>query len=136
MSKLVSFNNPDTVLPPYGAYSHAAVVDPAARLVYTAGQVGETPEGVVPGAIEEQYEIALENIAAILAAQGAYPSDIVKLTTYVVTPIPPDKMRSIRHAVFGDIAPAATLIFVPRLAGLDYLVEIEAVAAVSRAVSA
>ena len=130
MSELIAFSSPDTVLPPYGAYSHAAVVSSSARLLFTAGQVGETPVGVVPPSIEEQYEVALTNIANILADQGASPANIVKLTTYVVTPIPPDRMRAIRDSIFGNIKPAATLLFVPRLAGPDYLVEIEAIAAV------
>ena len=130
MSNRIEFSTPDTVLPPYGAYSHAAVVSAAARLLFTAGQVGETREGVIPSTVEEQYEVTLRNIASILADRGASPADIVKLTTYLVQPIAPAAMRSIRDAVFGQIEPAATLLFVPRLAGPQYLVEIEAVAIV------
>ncbi len=130
MKELVSFHSPETVLPPYGAYSHAAVASAAASLVFTAGQVGETPDGVVPATIEEQYEVALQNVAKILAAQRTSPANIIKLTTYLVAPIAPDRMRAIRHSVFGDIAPAATLLFVPKLAAPEYFVEIEAIAAV------
>lgn len=130
MSSPISFSNPNNVLPPYGAYSHSAVVAAGTRLLFTAGQVGETPEGVVPESIEEQYKVALTNITHILAGSGASPKDIVKLTTYLVSPIAPDKMRSIRESVFGDIVPAATLLFVPKLAGPEYLVEIEVVAAI------
>jgi len=130
MSELVAFSSPDTILPPYGAYSHAATVSTSARLLFTAGQVGETREGIVPSSVEEQYEIALANIANILADQGTSPADIIKLTTYLVAPIAPDRMRVIRDAIFGDIKPAATLLFVPRLGGSQYLVEIEAVAAI------
>jgi enamine deaminase RidA (YjgF/YER057c/UK114 family) len=39
-------------------------------------------------------------------------------------------MRSIRESVFGDIRPAATMLPVPKLAEPDYLVEIEAIAAI------
>lgn len=130
MTDLVNFSSPDSVLPPYGAYSHAGVVSSSARLLFTAGQVGETRDGVVPPTVEEQYEVALMNIFNILADQGSSPTAIVKLTTYLVSSIAPDKMRSIRDAVFGNIEPAATLLFVPRLAGPQYLVEIEAVAVV------
>ena len=130
MTDIVQFSSPDTVPPPYGAYSHAAVVSSSARLLFTAGQVGETLDGVVPPTVEEQYEVALRNIFNILADHGSSPAAIVKLSTYLVSPIAPDRMRSIRDAVFGDIKPAATLLFVPKLAGPQYLVEIEAVAAV------
>jgi enamine deaminase RidA (YjgF/YER057c/UK114 family) len=42
-------------------------------------------------------------------------------------------MRSIRDSVFGDIEPAAMLLFVTELAGPQYLVEIEAIAAIKGA---
>jgi enamine deaminase RidA (YjgF/YER057c/UK114 family) len=130
MTQLISFKSPETVLPPYGAYSHSAVVSASARLLFTAGQVGETLEGDVPESLAEQYKIALTNIANILADHGASPASIVKLTTYLVEPLDPATMRQVRDSVFGDIAPAATMLFVPRLAGPEYLVEIEAVAVI------
>lgn len=130
MSGTISFNSPDTVVAPYGAYSHTAVVSAGTRLLFTSGQVGETRESVVPETVEEQYKVALTNIAAILEANGATPADIVKLTTYLVTPIAPAEMRMIRESVFGDIKPAATMLPVSKLAAPGYLVEIEAVAAI------
>ena len=129
MTDLVEFNSPDTVVAPYGAYSHAAVVSAQARLLFTSGQVGETRDGVIPPTVEEQYKVVLTNIANTLAANGASPANIVKLTTYLVTPIAPARMRAIREEVFGDIKPAATMIPVPKLAAPEYLVEMEAVAA-------
>lgn len=128
MSNLVEFSSPETVIAPYGAYSHSAVVAASARLLFTSGQVGENQDGV-PATVEEQYEVALTNIANILAAKGATPANIVKLTTYLVQPIPPARMRAIRDSVFGDIKPAATMLPIPQLAAPEYLVEIEAVAA-------
>lgn len=130
MRDAIVFSNPNNVLPPYGAYSHSAVVAEGTRLLFTAGEVGETPEGMAPDSIEEQYRVALTNIANILADSGASPKDLVKITTYLVSPIAPDKMRDIRQSVLSDIAPAATLLYVPKLAGPAYLVEIEAVAAI------
>lgn len=130
MTRLISFKSPETVLPPYGAYSHSAVVSASARLLFTAGQVGETREGTIPETVAGQYEVALTNIANILADHGASPAHIVKLTTYLVEPLDPATMRRVRDSVLGDIAPAATLLFVPRLASPAFLVEIEAVAAI------
>jgi enamine deaminase RidA (YjgF/YER057c/UK114 family) len=124
----LKFESPDTVLPPYGAYSHAAVAPASSRFIFTAGQVGETRAGEIPATVEGQYEVALRNILNIISAQGASSAHIVKLTTYLVAPIAPDRMGAIRHSVFGDIKPAATLLFVPKLAGPDYLVEVEAIA--------
>ena len=129
MSQLVTFTSPDTVTAPYGPYSHVASVSADAQLVFLSGQVGERPDGTVSDSIEDQYLQAITTIAAILKAEGLGPENIVKLTTYVTKPIPSDRLRAARHSVFGDIAPAATLLFVPRLASEEYFVEIETIAA-------
>jgi len=128
MSQLVTFSSPDTVTAPYGPYSHVAAVSADAQLVFLSGQVGERPDGTVSDSIEEQYLQTIQTIAAILKAEGLGPENIVKLTTYVTKPIPGDRLRAMRHSVFGDIKPAATLLFVPRLAAEDYFVEIETIA--------
>ena len=129
MSKLVTFTSPDTVTPPYGPYSHVATVAADAELVFLSGQVGERPDGTVPETIEDQYLQTVTTIAAILKAEGLGPENIVKLTTYVTKPIAGDRLRALRRSVFGDIAPAATMLFVPRLVSEEYFVEIETIAA-------
>lgn len=43
------------------------------------------------------------------------PENIVKLTTYATAPIPPASQRTARQPIFGDIAQAATMLFVPLL---------------------
>ncbi|CDO38675.1 MULTISPECIES: RidA family protein [Novosphingobium] len=128
MSQLVRFSSPDTVTPPYGPYSHVATVSADAELVFLSGQVGELPDGSLPESIEDQYLQTIKTIAAILEAEGLGPQNIVKLTTYVTEPIPADRLRAARHSVFGDIKPAATLLFVPRLAADGYKVEIDTIA--------
>ena len=129
MSNLIEFSNPESVFKPYGAYSHAAVVNAPGRLLFTSGLVGETVDGVIPPSVEEQYRVTLENIRSVLEAHGATPANLVKLTTFLVRPIDPAKMREIRHAVFGDIKPVATMIPLPALAAPELYVEMEAVAA-------
>lgn len=128
MSPNVRFSSPDSVTPPYGPYSHVATVAANAELLFLSGQVGERRDGTVPETIEEQYLETVKTIAAILEAEGLGPRNIVKLTTYVVEPMPAERLRAARQSVFGEIAPAATLIFVPRLASEEYLVEIVAIA--------
>lgn len=129
MSGELSFINPDTVNAPFGAYSHIAAVSSGAELVFFSGQVGEMSDGSISLELEDQYLQTLKTIRKLLEAKGYTPANLVKLNTYLVRPMDPRRMREIRHSVFGDIAPAATLLFVPRLAGEDYLVEIDAIAA-------
>lgn len=130
MKNPVSFSSPANVLPPYGAYVHAAVVSAGTDMLFTAGQVGETPDGKIPTGVGDQYAVALRNILNILESRGAAASTIIRLTTYLVEPIAPAEMAAIRRSVLGDVTPAAILLFVPKLAGPEYLVEIEAVAAI------
>lgn len=119
--------NPDGVAAPIGAYSHVAVTRADTDLLFISGQVGMAPDGTLPASLEEQYAQALRNIVAILAGLGRSPADIAKLTTFLVrepaSPLPP-----IRRSILGDIAPATTMVFVPKLVNPDFLVEIEAVA--------
>lgn len=82
--------------------------------------------------MEEQAVQALENIRLILAAEGAGPEHIVKLTFYAAAK--PGDMAEIgakRAEMFGKSAPPpSTWVYVSGLARPGYLIEIEAVAAV------
>lgn len=120
------FENPPLVAPPIGAYSHVARVPGGSELIVLAGQVGIMPDGTVPEGVEEQYAQALRNIVALLASQGARPSDIVKVNTYVVKPMDLAKIRETRAKIMGDARPPSTLIYVAGLATPQYLVEVEA----------
>ncbi len=123
---LPTFINPDNVAPPVGAYSHVATAPAGARLMAFAGQVGNAPDGSVPDSPEQQYENALNNIVALLESQGATPAHLVKLNTYLVRPMDLAAVGATRMRVLGNIRPASTLVYVPRLATEQYLVEVEA----------
>jgi len=124
--------NPPSVPKPVAAYSHVADVPPGTRLLFLAGQVGNRADGSLPDGVEDQAVQALENIRLILAAQGAGPQDIVKLTFYVAAkPASLAKLNAKRAEMFaGTAPPPSTWIQVAGLARPEYLVEIEAVAAV------
>jgi len=74
--------NPSGLARPSG-FSHA-VSAPAGRLVFLAGQLGTDRDGqVVPGGVVAQFEQALSNLLAALAAAGGHPSDLASLTIYL-----------------------------------------------------
>ena len=125
-ANLPTHTNPDTVAPPIGAYSHVAIVPPGAQLIALAGQVGNAPDGSLPDTPEEQFENALRNIVRLLESQGATPAHLVKLNSYLVRPMDLAGVAATRKAILGDVRPASTLVYVPRLAAEHYLVEIEA----------
>jgi enamine deaminase RidA (YjgF/YER057c/UK114 family) len=127
MTAKVAFWNPRSAIPPFGPYSLVAGVSPAAELLFLSGQVGVRADGSVPATVEEQYELAIRSIRDLLIESGSSPANIVKLSTYVVTPIDPAKLKQIRTEVLGDIRPAATMYYVPRLLSDELLVEVEAI---------
>lgn len=119
----------------YG-FSHGAVQRGGAT-VYLAGQVAWSSEGELVGGdnLALQTRQCLANLKAVLAAAGGQPKDVVRLRTYVVNHNP-DKLGPVLGeiaAFYGDAVPAPnTFIGVQALALPDFLVEIEATAAVGQ----
>ncbi|MBN9071617.1 MAG: RidA family protein [Rhizobiales bacterium] len=117
---------------PFG-FSHA-VEQNGGRTLHLSGQVAWNGAGelVGPGDLVAQTRQALANLRTVLAEAGATPADIVRLRTYVVNHSP-DKLGPVTAeivAFYGDAAPAAnTFIGVQSLALPDFLIEIEATAA-------
>ena len=107
-----------------------------ARIVWIAGQTACDPRGrpIGVGDIGAQAEAALENVGRALAAAGAKPADVTMLKVYVVG-FNRDAATQIgaRVAKFfaGVEPPASTWVGVQALMHPDFLIEIEAVAAVA-----
>jgi enamine deaminase RidA (YjgF/YER057c/UK114 family) len=75
----------------------------------------------------------MENLKTALAAAGATPEDIIKVNYFVVN-FKPEQLpviREVRSKYFSaERGPASTLVGVTALAREEFMVEIEAVAAV------
>ena len=126
---MIQITDPDGVAAPIGRYSHLAVIPAGTDLLYLAGQVGMMPDGSVPDDATAQYVQALRNILAILTSEGCDARHIVKLNTFLVEPLDLAKIGEVRLGLLGDAVPPSTLVYVPRLATSQFLVEIEAIAA-------
>ncbi|HEX7012556.1 MAG TPA: RidA family protein [Steroidobacteraceae bacterium] len=117
----------------YG-FSHATL-QKGGKTLHLAGQVAWDAQTNVVGAgdVAAQTRQALANLKQVLASVGCTPADVVRLRTYVVNHTA-DKLGPILGeiaAFYGDATPAPnTFIGVPALALPEFLVEIEAVAAV------
>jgi len=120
-------------LPVPSAYSHV-VVATGSRLVFVAGQVAEDAEGTIigPGDIAVQARQAFANIGLALAAAGARPEQVTKITIFVARYrreyLP--AIEAGRVALFGAHKPADTLVGVEALSRSDYLIEVDAIAVV------
>ncbi len=105
------------------------------RQVFVAGMIGWDHAGkIAPGGLVNQARKALENIVEVLAAAGARPEHLVRLTWYVT-----DRAEYLRatkplgeayREVIGRHYPAMTAVEVSALMEAGAVVEIEATAVV------
>ncbi len=114
---------------PGGRYSHVGEIGPNARLFHLAGQTGTAPDGRIGEGIEEQASLVYRNIATILEECGMGLENLVKVTVFLTDPDYIDAWRAAQKEAFGDVVPASTLLIVSRLARPEFLVEVEAIAA-------
>lgn len=110
-------------------YSTAVVTPATGRLAFISGQGGQDRTGGLSPDFAAQVHQAYANLGAVIAALGAGPRQVVKLTVYVVDH-DMSKLGPLTAAVigmFGDHLPAQTLVPVPKLAIDPMLFEVEAI---------
>jgi enamine deaminase RidA (YjgF/YER057c/UK114 family) len=127
--------NPNDISTPL-TYSHV-VIATGTRLVYVSGQVAEDSEGnlIGSGDMPAQARQVFANIGRALAAAGARPQQVTKLTIFVAN-YKREHLAMIeegRIALFGDHKPADTLVGVAALSRPDYLLEVDAIAVIDDA---
>lgn len=113
------------------AYSQVATVPAGQRLAFISGQGGDNPDGSFSPDFATQAASAFRNVGLALAALGAGPENVAKITVLIVDH-DMEKLRLMQAAqrvLFGAHHPAATLIPVPCLALPQMLIEVEAIAA-------
>jgi enamine deaminase RidA (YjgF/YER057c/UK114 family) len=122
--------NPDGLTTPEG-YTQV-IVATGSRLVFVAGQLADDAQGnlVGSGDLAAQARQAFANVGRALAAAGARPEQVVRLTIYVVRHRPEylPVISEARNTVFGDHKPTDTLLGVETLAEPGYLIEVDAIA--------
>lgn len=126
-------NPPELGTPP----GYSQIVDVSGgRLVFIAGQAASDRDGNVVGKndFSSQAEQAFRNLATALAAAGGTAASLVKLTVFLRDMDNLAAYRQARDRFFATVtppaAPAVTLVEVSRLYGADFLIEIEAIAAI------
>lgn len=72
--------NPPGIIPGGEPFSPAWIVG---DMVYTAGQIGITPEGNIPADAKEQAVQLCENLMTVLKAAGVDASKVFKNTIYL-----------------------------------------------------
>lgn len=104
------------------------------RMVFVAGQIGWTPEGVFPQGFVAQFRQALENTLVVLAEGGAGPEHIVRMTWFVVDR--EEYLASLREIgaawreLIGPHYPAMAVVEVKGLIEAEARLEIETTAVI------
>jgi len=124
-------------LPRKAAFTHVISVSSDMRTVYVGGQNAlHATRGLIgPGDVRAQAEQAAHNLKLALEAGGATMADLVKCTVYLVAGQAPRAALEGWQRVWGGQSnpPCVTVLQVPGLANPDFLIEIDAIAAVAGA---
>jgi len=128
----ITRSNPDNIHKPFAGYSHVVTAEGAQKLVFCAGQVPADAQGNVlpPDNFEVQAKMVMDNLTEALASGGATLADVTKITVYIVNPLDVPKARALINSQFGAHPPGSTLCVLRGLANPNFLLEIEAIAAV------
>lgn len=114
-------------------YTHV-VVATGTRLVFVAGQEPEDDDGNLVGAgdLAAQARQVFANLGRALAAGGARPDQVTRITIYVAgyrreqLPV----IEQGRVSLFGDHKPADVLVGVANLSSPEFLIEVDAIAVI------
>jgi len=126
--------NPPEIHKPNG-YSHVVEIT-AGKMIYISGQVALDVSGNIVGQGDYRVQIhqVFRNLKSALESAGASFQNVVKLNYYIVDTVEASEFFAYREVrdQYVDTAnpPAATVIVIRRLFRPEFLIEIEAVAAV------
>lgn len=111
---------------PIGPYSQAIKID---NWLFLSGQIPIVPQTneVLAGDIKEQTRQVLENIQAVLSANGATLKDIIKTTVYLTDLAEFSAMNEVYSSYFSAPYPARTTVQVANLPK-GVKIEIDAIA--------
>ncbi|MDX7949994.1 RidA family protein [Lichenihabitans sp. Uapishka_5] len=122
--------NPPGLHPPFARYAHGIAVPAGARLVFCSGQLGISTTAEIPLTVEEQTALCFDAIGAILAEAGMRLADVVRINAFVTGREHLQGYMAVRDRYFADHPPpASTLMIVSGFARMEFMVEIEAMAA-------
>jgi 2-iminobutanoate/2-iminopropanoate deaminase len=110
--------------------SHYADAVVAGDTLYVSGIVPVDAAGAVVGGddVVAQARQVFAIMQRVLAAAGAEPADVVKVTVYLLDVEDRPLINPVRQEFFGSTRPASTLVEVSRLAVPGARLEIEAIA--------
>ncbi len=129
--------NPETMAKPTAGYSQVAEVTDG-KVVYIAGQVAIDRAGNLVGKddFRAQVQQVFDNLKAAVEASGGNFHDVIKLNYYCAESVDPALIPAVREIrdkyVNTANPPVSTFVVVKRLVRPEWLIEVDAVAAVKK----
>jgi enamine deaminase RidA (YjgF/YER057c/UK114 family) len=120
---------PSGIRAPFARYSYGVEIPPGYRVMICSGQLGITPDDIVPPTVEEQTHLCFRNIAAVLKDAGMSLADVVRINAYVTGREHLKGYMSVRDGYTSDPPPASTLMIVSGFSRPEFFVEVEVIAA-------
>ena len=117
----------DDILQPVSHYCHAVQAN---GIVWVSGLVGMRRDGSIPESTIEQFDIAMDDLAACLKAAGSGFDRVTKVRIFMTDISERASINPRRVRDFGDHRPASTLVEVSALVDPRMKVEIECEAVV------
>lgn len=124
--------NPPSVRRPFGAYNHGLLVENAADLLVTSGQLGIAADDTIPADVTAQAELCFKAIGAILDEAGMSYADVIRISGFVTRREDFPAYMAVRDRYTRDPKPVSTLLVVGGFTREEFLVEVEVTAARSR----
>lgn len=126
--------NPEGLGKPLGQYSHMTRVK-ASEFLFIAGQVGVDASGKTPEDFDAQCVQTFANIEIALKSAGAGWGNVVQLYTFMVHSQDIPKFMKYRLREFPKMFangayPPNTLLMIDRLVKEEFLIEVQATAAI------
>ena len=102
------------------------------QVVAVSGTTATGPDGAAlcPGDTLGQARICLQRVLAAVAALGGQPADVVRTAVYLAPQANWEEAAQAHREALGPVAPASTMLYVARLIGDGFWVEVEAMAVV------
>ncbi len=122
---------PSSIRPPFAAYAHGTFVPSEAEWVFTSGQLGITPDDVIPSDVRAQADLCFAACGAILAEAGFTRDDTVRINAFVTDRAHMADYMAARDAWCAGMGrlPASTLVIVSGFTRPEFKVEVEVTAA-------
>lgn len=120
--------------PPNGHFAHATAISvPAtARLVFISGMTARNAEGGITGIgdVAAQTHQVCQNLKSAVETAGGTLADVARLDVYVRNMEDFDAIHEVRRQYFTEHPPASTMVEVAKFVKKDYLIEVNAIAAI------